>query len=63
MRRDLGVDSTSGCLFFAIAIALTDRWARGLRADAGRGRRCFDGGGQEVLQSILVPFMAHAPSA
>ena len=59
-------DAESGKLLFVVvtAVALTTGGARGRRADAGRRRRNFlDGGGQEVLQSIFVPFMANAPGS
>ena len=61
MLRDLGRRLYKRLSVFAIVIALM-AGGRGVCAQTpDEGGVSFDGGGQEVLQSIFVPFMAHAP--
>src|SRR5258707_9258427 len=58
MHRDLGRGLYKRLFLFAIAIVLTTQGRAQTPDDGGVS---FDGGGQEILESIFVPFMAHAP--
>jgi hypothetical protein len=60
MRLDFSRKLHKGLIFFAVAIVL-GAGGRMLRAQDDGGVATTDGGGQEVLQSIFVPFLAHAP--
>jgi hypothetical protein len=61
MHRDLGRGLYKRLFVFAIAIALTTGGRVVCAQAPDEGGVTFDGGGQEVLQSIFVPFMANAP--
>jgi hypothetical protein len=63
MRRDLGRGFYKRLFTFAIAIAvaLTTEGRVVCAQTQDDGSVGFDGGGQEVLQSIFVPYIAHAP--
>ena len=61
MHRDLGRGLWNPMFVVAIAIALTFGNRIVCAQTPDEGGVTFDGGGQEVLQSIFVPFMAHAP--
>jgi hypothetical protein len=60
MRLDFSRKLHKGLIFFAVAIVL-GAGGRMLRAQDDGGVATTDGGGQEVLESIFVPFLAHAP--
>ena len=61
MHRDLGCGLYIRLFVLAVAVGLTtgDHVVCGQTPD--EGGVTFDGGGEEVLQSIFVPFMANAP--
>jgi hypothetical protein len=59
--RNLGRGLQQRLLVLAIAIALTTGGCVVCAQAPDEGGVAFDGGGQEVLQSIFVPFMANAP--
>jgi len=61
MHRDLGRGLYKRLSVFVIAIALTTGGRVVCAQTPDEGGVSFDGGGEEVLQSIFVPFMAHAP--
>jgi len=61
MRRDLGRGFYKRLFTFAIAIALTTEGRVVCAQTQDDGGVGFDGGGQEVLESIFVPYIAHAP--
>lgn len=61
MHRDLGRGLYKGVLLFAIVIALTTDGRELCAQTPDEGTAAFDGGGQEVLQSIFVPYIANAP--
>lgn len=61
MRRDLGHAPRKWMIALAIAVALTSGGCVVCAQSPDEGGVTFDGGGQEVLQSIFVPFMANAP--
>ena len=56
----LGVDSTSG-FCFCNRDRVDGQWRVVSAQTPDEGGVSFDGGGQEVLQSIFVPYMADAP--
>jgi len=58
MHRDLERGLYKRLSLFAIAIALT---IEGRAQTPDDGGVSFDGGGQEILESIFVPFIPHAP--
>ncbi len=59
MRLDFGNGFYKGLIAFAIAIVLAG--GRAVQAQDDATMTATDGGGQEVLQSIFVPLVAHAP--
>jgi hypothetical protein len=62
MHRDLGRGRFKGLLLFAIVVIALATAGRELCAQTpDEGTVAFDGGGQEVLQSIFVPYIANAP--
>ena len=61
MHRDLGRGLYKRLFVFAIVIARTTGGRVVCAQTPDEGGVSFDGGGEEVLQSIFVPFMAHAP--
>lgn len=61
MHRDLGRGLYKLLFIVAIAIALTTGGRVVCAQTPDDGGVSFDGGGQEILESIFVPFMAHAP--
>ena len=61
MHRDPRRGLTQRLFLFAIAIALTTRGPVAAAQTPAEGGVTFDGGGEEVLQSIFVPMMANAP--
>jgi hypothetical protein len=61
MHRDLGHELYKRLLLFAIAFALTTGGRVVCAQAQDDGGVAFDGGGQEILESIFVPYIAHAP--
>jgi hypothetical protein len=61
MLRDFGRELCRRPFVFAIVIALTTGGCVLCAQTPDEGGVSFDGGGQEVLQSIFVPYMANAP--
>lgn len=61
MHCDRGRGLCGRLLVFAMAVALTFGGRVVCAQTPDEGGVTFDGGGQEVLQSIFVPFMANAP--
>ena len=61
MHRDLGWGLYKRLFVFAVAVALMTCEHVVCAQTPDEGGVTFDGGGQEVLQSIFVPFMANAP--
>src|ERR1035438_8595529 len=61
MHRDLGWGLYKRLFVFAVAFALMTCEHVVCAQTPDEGGVTFDGGGQEVLQSIFVPFMANAP--
>ena len=59
--RDLGCGLCKRLSVFAIVIALATGGCVVCAQTPDEGGVSFDGGGQEVLQSIFVPYMANAP--
>jgi hypothetical protein len=60
MHRDLA-RGLYKWLFVATVLALTSGGSLVFGQTPDEGGVSFDGGGQEVLQSIFVPYIAHAP--
>jgi hypothetical protein len=58
MHRDLDRGLYKRLFLFVIAIALA---AQGWAQTPDEGGVSYDGGGEEVLQSVFVPLTAHAP--
>lgn len=61
MHRDPWHGLCKRLFVFAIATALTASGRVVCMQTPDEGGVTFDGGGEEILQSIFVPFMAHAP--
>ena len=61
MLRDLGRGLSKRLFVLAIVVALTSGGCVVCAQTPDEGGVSFDGGGQEVLQSIFVPYMANAP--
>jgi hypothetical protein len=61
MLRDLGSGLYKRLFVFAILIALTTGGRVACAQSPDEGGVSYDGGGEEVLQSIFVPLIAHAP--
>jgi hypothetical protein len=61
MHRHLGRGFYKRLFVIAVVAALTIGEHVGCAQTPDEGGVTFDGGGQEVLQSIFVPFMANAP--
>jgi hypothetical protein len=61
MHRHLGRGFYKRLIVIAVVAALTIGEHVGCAQTPDEGGVTFDGGGQEVLQSIFVPFMANAP--
>ena len=59
--RDLGCGLCKRLSVFAIVVALAAGGCVVCAQTPDEGGVSFDGGGQEVLQSIFVPYMANAP--